>query len=217
MSPTNTTTKTPEQLAAEQAEAARLQAQQEQEKRDRDAAAEAKKADSQANKATEKAAKLREEAEKALREAEEAERVAAELNGKADTLAAEAPADVVELTFVTASVRRDEQTDVPVQIFEHELPILRRLHGGEDNVRVISARKRKVANFDAMTEFERLKRKYKVAGSNPTGADVVNDVYRSAEDVAKAAGVSIGRGTPRRPPQSLQKTANEDKVIGARA
>lgn len=212
-------TPTPEQqaaaLAAQQqadAEAAR----KEQEKREQQAAAEAKKADSAANKATEKAAKLRAEAEKALQEAEEAERAAAELNGKADSLAAEAPIETVDIKFADVIVMRDDKTELPTQVFEHEVPILQQLHG-LDFVRVTGVRSRKVANFDAATELERLKRKYKVAGSNPKGTEIVHTVYRSAEELAKAAGVKVGRGTARKPPQSVQSARNEDKVIGARA
>lgn len=197
------TTKTPEQKAAEE-QAAREKAEKAEAER---ASAEAANAEAEA----EEAAKAAEEARLA---AEEAERVKAAAAVRAAQASAAAPDDIVTLVVVEALVRRDEQTEIPVEVFEHELPVLRSLYG-ENFVIVTHKRQAKVAGFDANSELARLKRKYKVAGSNPEGADAVGRIYRDGRELAREAGVKYRETTARAPEQSVQSPARRDKVIRA--
>ena len=123
-------------------------------------------------------------------------------------------ADIVELTVASALVVRDEQTRIPVEIYEHELPLLRKIYG-PDFVTVTEERKVKVAGFDAETELDRLKRKYRVAGSNPDAVDFVSQVYRDGKELAQAAGVKYTASTAKKPAASVQEPARKDKVIRA--
>lgn len=198
------TTKTPEQQAAE-AKAA-------QEKADKAAADKAAK---ESDAATKEAAEAAEAAEKARQEAEEAERTRVAAEQRAAQAAQQAPKSTVTLDVVSVLIRRDEQTEIPVEVFEHEVPVLKALYG-ENFVFVTGKRQQQVAGFDANTELARLKRKYKVAGANPEGTDVVGRIYRDGRELAREAGVKYSETEARAPTQSVQKPARKDKVIGGK-
>lgn len=119
--------------------------------------------------------------------------------------------NIVTLKQASIIVHRNDLTGIPDTVFEHELPILRQLHG-EDFVQVLKTEDVRVADFDANTEFSRLKRKYR----NPNAADrdVVGMVYgNDPRRVAEAAGVKFTAGDVRKPKASTQKPGKK-KVLG---
>ncbi|MGH8032025.1 MAG: hypothetical protein ACREO8_06575 [Luteimonas sp.] len=111
---------------------------------------------------------------------------------------------ITTLAQVDVLIFRNDTTSIPDTVFEHELPILRMLHGdafvkvaGEDTV--------DVEDFDANDELERLKRKYISKDADPVSA-----VYRNDPRLlAKEAGVTYEAGTSRKPPASEQTPAKK--------
>lgn len=161
------------------------------------------------------AEEARQEAERKAREAADAKAAAAAAKPPAAKITGkDSSEDVTTLKLANIMVRRNDVTTIPDTVFEHELPILRALHG-EDFVTVRSIEDVQVANFDVNTEFARLKRKYK----NPNAADrdVVGTVFgNDPRRLAELAGVPFKAGQARKPKQSMQKPAKK-KVIGRKA
>lgn len=116
--------------------------------------------------------------------------------------------DTTELDRLSVLIFRNEFTSVADDVFAHELPILKRLHG-DDAVKVIAEDKVKVVGFDPNTEIERLQRKYNSKEGDPVGAIYRND----PRSLAKEAGVSYSAGEATKPASSTQSPAKK-KVIG---
>lgn len=95
------------------------------------------------------------------------------------------------------TVERSNNEKVVAEVPEYEIPVLQALHG-EFNV----TKGEHVFDDDRPSEaaaiLEALKRKY----NNKNTGDVVSVVYRNADELAKAAGISVGKAG--RPAESLQ-------------
>ena len=95
------------------------------------------------------------------------------------------------------TVERSNNEKVVAEVPEYEIPVLQALHG-EFNV----TKGEHIFDDDRPSEaaaiLEALKRKY----NNKNTGDVVSVVYRNADELAKAAGISVGKAT--RPAESLQ-------------
>ena len=95
------------------------------------------------------------------------------------------------------TVERSNNEKVVAEVPEYEIPVLQALHG-EFNV----TKGEHIFDDDRPSEaaaiLEALKRKY----NNKITGDVVSVVYRNAEELAKAAGISVGKAG--RPAESLQ-------------
>ena len=95
------------------------------------------------------------------------------------------------------TVERSNNEKVVAEVPEYEIPVLQALHG-EFNV----TKGDHIFDDDRPSEaaaiLEALKRKY----NNKNTGDVVSVVYRNADELAKAAGISVGKAT--RPAESLQ-------------
>lgn len=106
-------------------------------------------------------------------------------------------------------ILRSEVASISDDVFTHELPILRNVHG-EEAVTVVSEDTVEVANFNANDEYARLQRKYK---SDKTNAVVL--AYRDARVLADELGVSYSPGEAKKPAKSTQTPAKK-KVIGGK-
>lgn len=95
------------------------------------------------------------------------------------------------------TVERSNNEKVVAEVPEYEIPVLQALHG-EFNV----TKGDHIFDDDRPSEaaaiLEALKRKY----NNKNTGDVVSVVYRNADELAKAAGISVGKAG--RPAESLQ-------------
>ena len=95
------------------------------------------------------------------------------------------------------TVERSNNEKVVAEVPEYEIPVLQALHG-EFNV----TKGEHIFDDDRPSEaaaiLEALKRKY----NNKNTGDVVTTVYRNADELAKAAGISVGKAG--RPAESLQ-------------
>jgi hypothetical protein len=95
------------------------------------------------------------------------------------------------------TVERSNNEKVVAEVPEYEIPVLKALHG-EFNV----TKGEHIFDDDRPSEaaaiLEALKRKY----NNKNTGDVVSVVYRNADELAKASGISVGKAT--RPAESLQ-------------
>lgn len=95
------------------------------------------------------------------------------------------------------TVERSNNEKVVAEVPEYEIPVLQALHG-EFNV----TKGEHVFDDDRPSEaaaiLEALKRKY----NNKNTGDVVSVVYRNADELAKVAGISVGKAG--RPAESLQ-------------
>lgn len=155
------------------------------------------------------------EAEAAAAAAEQAAREKAEAAARAKQAEKDAEAakqdakKVVTLTQLRVAVRRDEQTTVPVYVFEHELPVLQAMHG-EDNVRVIEHDTIQYAGFNAASELQRLKRKYRDRDGTTKSVDLA---YRNPIELARAAGVRYS-GEEAAKPKRSQTTKGKKRVVG---
>lgn len=113
--------------------------------------------------------------------------------------AAEPVADngMTSFPIYAVTVERSNNEKVVAEVPEYEIPVLQALHG-EFNV----TKGEHVFDDDRPSEaaaiLEALKRKY----NNKNTGDVVSVVYRNAEELAKAAGISVGKAG--RPAESLQ-------------
>lgn len=132
------------------------------------------------------------------------------MSQKDDVIAAQESEDQANsrdlvLNLLTVKIVRDPMTHIPVEILEHELPIVNLINGGEENVVVVKSRSVEVANISAGQEFDRLLRKYE--RSEPR--DAVRQIYGvNPRDLADEMGLpyASGRGAraARQQPQSLQ-------------
>ena len=95
------------------------------------------------------------------------------------------------------TVERSNNEKVVAEVPEYEIPVLQALHG-EFNVTTGEHIFDDDRPSEAAAILEALKRKY----NNKNTGDVVSVVYRNADELAKAAGISVGKAT--RPAESLQ-------------
>ena len=115
------------------------------------------------------------------------------------TTAADPAADTGMTSFpiYAVTVERSNNEKVVAEVPEYEIPVLQALHG-EFNV----TKGEHIFDDDRPSEaaaiLEALKRKY----NNKNTGDVVSQVYRNADELAKAAGIKAGKAT--RPAESLQ-------------
>ena len=117
-----------------------------------------------------------------------------------NTKPAAAPAADTGMTsfpIYAVTVERSNNEKVVAEVPEYEIPVLQALHG-EFNV----TKGDHIFDDDRPSEaaaiLEALKRKY----NNKNTGDVVSVVYRNADELAKAAGISVGKAG--RPAESLQ-------------
>lgn len=99
----------------------------------------------------------------------------------------------VEATVLRVTVKRDAMTSIPVDVREHEMPILEVLHG-DDAIEVVQTMVMDVPDLSVDEEYDRLLRKYAL-----TRTDVVEKVYPSRRNLADAMGVAykVKRGAVR--------------------
>ena len=115
------------------------------------------------------------------------------------TTAADPAADTGMTSFpiYAVTVERSNNEKVVAEVPEYEIPVLQALHG-EFNV----TKGDHIFDDDRPSEaaaiLEALKRKY----NNKNTGDVVSVVYRNADELAKTAGISVGKAG--RPAESLQ-------------
>jgi hypothetical protein len=116
------------------------------------------------------------------------------------------------LKTVRVNVKRKLET-IAAEVFEHELPILRAMHLYE-NVNVSDPDYGELTvPDDADLELRRLQAKY-----DHKNLIVVARVYRNAEEVAKASGLSVQHGRAQRAPASgMRGTLRGDKKARAAA
>ena len=95
------------------------------------------------------------------------------------------------------TVERSNNEKVVAEVPEYEIPVLQALHG-EFNVTKGEHLFDDDHPSEAAAILEALKRKY----NNKNTGDVVSQVYRNADELAKAAGISVGKAG--RPAESLQ-------------
>lgn len=95
------------------------------------------------------------------------------------------------------TVERSNNERVVTEVPEYEIPVLQALHG-EFNVTKGEHIFDDERQPEAAAILEALKRKY----NNKNTGDVVTTVYRNADELAKAAGISVGKAG--RPAESLQ-------------
>ena len=95
------------------------------------------------------------------------------------------------------TVERSNNEKVVAEVPEYEIPVLQALHG-EFNVTKGEHLFDDDRPSEAAAILEALKRKY----NNKNTGDVVSVVYRNADELAKAAGISVGKAG--RPAESLQ-------------
>ena len=126
-----------------------------------------------------------------------------------NTKPAAAPADdngMTSFPIYAVTVERSNNEKVVAEVPEYEIPVLQALHGeyqvakGEhlfDDARPSSAAE----------ILEALKRKY----NNKNTGDVVSVVYRNADELAKTAGISVGKAG--RPAESLQIDGRKKSAV----
>ena len=115
------------------------------------------------------------------------------------TTAADPAADTGMTSFpiYAVTVERSNNEKVVAEVPEYEIPVLQALHG-EFNVTTGEHIFDDDRPSEAAATLEALKRKY----NNKNTGDVVAQVYRNADELAKAAGIKAGKAT--RPAESLQ-------------
>ena len=115
------------------------------------------------------------------------------------TTAADPAADTGMTSFpiYAVTVERSNNEKVVAEVPEYEIPVLQALHG-EFNVTKGEHIFDDERPPEAAAILEALKRKY----NNKNTGDVVTTVYRNADELAKAAGISVGKAA--RPAESLQ-------------
>ena len=118
------------------------------------------------------------------------------MSEKAETTTA-ADTGMTSFPIYAVTVERSNNEKVVAEVPEYEIPVLQALHG-EFNV----TKGEHIFDDDRPSEaaaiLEALKRKY----NNKNTGDVVTTVYRNADELAKAAGISVGKAG--RPAESLQ-------------
>ena len=106
--------------------------------------------------------------------------------------------DMAPVGIYAVTVERSNNERVVAEVPEYEIPVLQALHG-EFNV----AKGEYIYDEDRPTNaadiLEALKRKY----NNFVTGDVVSQAYRNAEELAKAAGLKVGKTT--RTKESVQE------------
>lgn len=122
------------------------------------------------------------------------------MSEKTETTTTAAPAadnGMTSFPIYEVTVERSNNEKVVAEVPEYEIPVLQALHG-EFNV----TKGEHIFDDDRPSEaaaiLEALKRKY----NNKNTGDVVSVVYRNADELAKAAGISVGKAG--RPAESLQ-------------
>ena len=118
------------------------------------------------------------------------------MSEKTETTTA-ADTGMTSFPIYAVTVERSNNEKVVAEVPEYEIPVLQALHG-EFNV----TKGDHIFDDDRPSEaaaiLEALKRKY----NNKNTGDVVSQVYRNADELAKAAGIKAGKAT--RPAESLQ-------------
>ncbi|MFC4727145.1 hypothetical protein [Coralloluteibacterium thermophilus] len=113
--------------------------------------------------------------------------------------------------ILTVVVTRDQMAKLPTEVFEHELPILQLLHGGENKVKVVDSQTWAGDELDARTELERLRNKY-----DKRNLQVVDRVYPRGVADLKAAGLKVRDGEAVKPSQTLiRRHKPEQRVSGS--
>lgn len=93
----------------------------------------------------------------------------------------------IALPLVTVEIKRNLENVITRDVFEHEVPILRLLHGGAENFRVTdSDAGEKAISADAHAELARLQNAF-----DSKNAAVVHRVYPDAEVLAAKLGVPL--------------------------
>lgn len=119
-----------------------------------------------------------------------------------ETAASAASADerdngMTKYPIYEVTVERSNNSKIVAEVPEYEIPILQMLHG-EVNVTKGEYIFDDDRPSDAASILEALKRKY----NNQNTGDVVTPVYRNADELAKAAGVEVGKA--KKQAESLQ-------------
>lgn len=96
--------------------------------------------------------------------------------------------NTVTLTQHLVLVKRDAMMQVPVRVFDHEIPLLQLIHG-DDNIEIKDSEQVEVSNFNVDDEYDRLVRKddaskstavFQIYGNNPKGlADELGIPYET--------------------------------------
>ncbi len=120
--------------------------------------------------------------------------------------------DTIVLVKHLVLVKRDPMQVIPVHVFEHELPILHKIHGS-DNIKPESQEEVEVTNFNAGDEYDRLVEKYE---KSAPGA--VQEVYgRDPKDLADTLGLAFRRvagvRAARTKPQSVQVDNTQPEAV----
>jgi hypothetical protein len=111
----------------------------------------------------------------------------------------------VTLTELIAVITRSEVCKISTQVYEHELPLLQRLHG-EDFVSVSDSYEVEVEGFSVVQEYERLKRRYAQKGNKDPAANVVEVIYGiGAERLAQKLKLPVDGGASYKPAASMQE------------
>ena len=118
------------------------------------------------------------------------------MSEKTETTTA-ADTGMTSFPIYAVTVERSNNEKVVAEVPEYEIPVLQALHG-EFNVTKGEHLFDDDRPSEAAAILEALKRKY----NNKNTGDVVSTVYRNADDLAKAAGISVGKAG--RPAESLQ-------------
>lgn len=134
-------------------------------------------------------------------------RTAGERAGMTD----EPAGDTVTLDLFDVEVRRSATDTVVATVPEHEIPILRALHGPKRVTKIEGAVDQRDYPASAEGEFNRLlKSYYRVNSSNP-----VERVYRDGPEELEEFGFTAGGDTDAGPAQSVQ-TDNRRKNVAAK-
>ena len=118
------------------------------------------------------------------------------MSEKTETTTA-ADTGMTSFPIYAVTVERSNNEKVVAEVPEYEIPVLQALHG-EFNVTKGEHLFDDDRPSEAAAILEALKRKY----NNKNTGDVVSQVYRNADELAKAAGIKAGKAT--RPAESLQ-------------
>lgn len=94
--------------------------------------------------------------------------------------------ETIALPLVTVEIKRNLENVITRDVFEHEVPILRALHGGENFKVLDDDAGEKVVSNDAHAEFARLQRTY-----DSQNRAIVQRIYPDAEALARKLGVRI--------------------------
>lgn len=122
------------------------------------------------------------------------------MSEKTETTTTAAPAadnGMTSFPIYEVTVERSNNEKVVAEVPEYEIPVLQALHG-EFNVTKGEHIFDDERPSEAAAILEALKRKY----NNKNTGDVVSVVYRNADELAKVAGISVGKAG--RPAESLQ-------------